>query len=134
MQKLLCLCNVFMLRFIYFVGTAEDDTSIPTDEKLPILIAFHRHIYDTDWHYSCKSEESFNLFELSHPFGILLCDLQILLNPTLGGTKEYKVLMDQFHHVAAAFLELEKGLVLLYAHMHFCCVLDFFLLTPSHVY
>ncbi|KAB2043255.1 hypothetical protein ES319_D01G003600v1 [Gossypium barbadense] len=25
------------------------------------------------------------------------------------GTKEYKVLMDQFHHVSAAFLELEKG-------------------------
>ncbi|CAN7032245.1 hypothetical protein HID58_029709 [Brassica napus] len=91
------------------LDTVEDDTSIPTDEKLPILIAFHRHIYDTDWHYSCKSEESFNLFELSHPFGILLCDLQILINPTLGGTKEYKVLMDQFHHVAAAFLELEKG-------------------------
>ncbi|KAH0894626.1 hypothetical protein HID58_057055 [Brassica napus] len=83
------------------LDTVEDDTSIPTDEKLPILIAFHRHIYDTDWHYSCKSEESFNLFDLSHPL--------ILLNPTLGGTKEYKVLMDQFHHVAAAFLELEKG-------------------------
>ncbi|KAJ0262767.1 Squalene synthase 1 [Hirschfeldia incana] len=60
------------------LDTVEDDTSIPTDEKLPILIAFHRHIYDTDWHYSC-------------------------------GTKEYKVLMDQFHHVSAAFLELEKG-------------------------
>ncbi|KAF3596606.1 hypothetical protein DY000_02027894 [Brassica cretica] len=28
---------------------------------------------------------------------------------TVGGTKEYKVLMDQFHHVSAAFLELEKG-------------------------
>ncbi|XP_048619323.1 squalene synthase 1-like isoform X2 [Brassica napus] len=26
-----------------------------------------------------------------------------------SGTKEYKVLMDQFHHVSAAFLELEKG-------------------------
>ncbi|XP_010437579.1 PREDICTED: squalene synthase 1 isoform X1 [Camelina sativa] len=60
------------------LDTVEDDTSIPTDEKVPILIAFHRHIYNTDWHYSC-------------------------------GTKEYKVLMDQFHHVAAAFLELEKG-------------------------
>jgi hypothetical protein len=31
-------------------------------EKVPILIAFHRHIYDTDWHYSCKSEESLNIF------------------------------------------------------------------------
>ncbi|CAN7082314.1 unnamed protein product [Brassica oleracea var. botrytis] len=69
------------------LDTVEDDTSIPTDEKLPILIAFHRHIYDTDWHYSCK-----------------FYSIQ-----TLGGTKEYKVLMDQFHHVSAAFLELEKG-------------------------
>ncbi|KAF8112266.1 hypothetical protein N665_0065s0048 [Sinapis alba] len=46
--------------------------------KVPILIAFHRHIYDRDWHFTC-------------------------------GTKEYKVLMDQFHHVSAAFQQLEKG-------------------------
>ncbi|XP_010548076.1 PREDICTED: squalene synthase 1-like isoform X2 [Tarenaya hassleriana] len=60
------------------LDTVEDDMSIPTDVKVPILIAFHRHIYDRDWHFSC-------------------------------GTKDYKVLMDQFHHVSAAFLELEKG-------------------------
>ncbi|XP_010526914.1 PREDICTED: squalene synthase 1-like [Tarenaya hassleriana] len=60
------------------LDTVEDDTSIPTDVKVPILIAFHRHIYDRDWHFSC-------------------------------GTKDYKVLMDQFHHLSAAFLELEKG-------------------------
>ena len=57
---------VFMLPaanilYFFFFGTTEDDTSIPTDEKLPILIAFHRHIYNTDWHYSCKFIESFNL-------------------------------------------------------------------------
>ncbi|GFY89904.1 squalene synthase 1 [Actinidia rufa] len=56
----------------------EDDTSIATEVKVPILMAFHRHIYDRDWHFSC-------------------------------GTKEYKVLMDQFHHVSTAFLELGKG-------------------------
>ncbi|XP_010432387.1 PREDICTED: inactive squalene synthase 2-like [Camelina sativa] len=60
------------------LDTVEDDTSVAVEIKLPILIAFHRHIYDCDWHFSC-------------------------------GTKEYKVLMDQFHHVSAAFLELEKG-------------------------
>nr|BAA13083.1 squalene synthase [Glycyrrhiza glabra] len=60
------------------LDTVEDDTSIATDVKEPILIAFHRHIYDRDWHFSC-------------------------------GTKEYKVLMDQFHHVSTAFLELEKN-------------------------
>ncbi|KAM1958642.1 hypothetical protein ACFX15_004006 [Malus domestica] len=26
----------------------EDDTSIATDVKVPILLAFHRHIYDPD--------------------------------------------------------------------------------------
>jgi len=60
------------------LDTVEDDTSIPTDVKVPILIAFHRHIYDREWHFSC-------------------------------GTKEYKVLMDQFHHVSTAFLELEES-------------------------
>ncbi|CAH8383314.1 unnamed protein product [Eruca vesicaria subsp. sativa] len=60
------------------LDTIEDDTSIPTDVKLPVLIAFHRHIFERDWHFSC-------------------------------GTNEYKVLMDQFHHVSAAFQELRKG-------------------------
>ncbi|XP_007042047.2 PREDICTED: squalene synthase isoform X1 [Theobroma cacao] len=60
------------------LDTVEDDTSIATDVKVPILIDFHRHIYNRDWHFSC-------------------------------GTKHYKVLMDEFHHVSTAFLELEKG-------------------------
>ncbi|KAF1865442.1 hypothetical protein Lal_00004817 [Lupinus albus] len=60
------------------LDTVEDDTAIATDVKVPILIAFHRHIYDRDWHFAC-------------------------------GTKEYKVLMDEFHHVSTAFLELEKN-------------------------
>ncbi|KAH6789398.1 squalene synthase 1 [Perilla frutescens var. frutescens] len=57
------------------LDTVEDDTSIATEVKVPILISFHRLIYDLEWHFSC-------------------------------GTKEYKVLMDQFHHVSTAFLEL----------------------------
>ncbi|KAK9286087.1 hypothetical protein L1049_014467 [Liquidambar formosana] len=60
------------------LDTVEDDTSIATDVKVPILIAFHRYIYDRDWHFSC-------------------------------GTKEYKVLMDEFHHVSTAFLELGRS-------------------------
>ncbi|CAL1353684.1 unnamed protein product [Linum trigynum] len=60
------------------LDTVEDDTSIATEIKVPILNAFHRHIYDKEWHFSC-------------------------------GTKEYKVLMDEFHHVSTAFLELGKG-------------------------
>lgn len=60
------------------LDTVEDDTSIADDIKVPILIAFHQHIYNRDWHFAC-------------------------------GTKEYKVLMDQFHHVSTAFLELKRG-------------------------
>ncbi|KAI4375683.1 hypothetical protein MLD38_013524 [Melastoma candidum] len=60
------------------LDTVEDDTSIATDVKVPILKAFHQHIYDKDWHFSC-------------------------------GTKHYKVLMDQFHLVSTAFLELGKS-------------------------
>ncbi|MQM13925.1 hypothetical protein Taro_046853, partial [Colocasia esculenta] len=57
---------------------AEDDTSIPSDVKVPILQSFHRHVYDPNWHFSC-------------------------------GTKDYKVLMDKFHFVSTAFLELGKS-------------------------
>ncbi|XP_074313256.1 squalene synthase 2-like isoform X3 [Silene latifolia] len=60
------------------LDTVEDDTSIAAEVKIPILKAFHQHIYDPDWHFSC-------------------------------GTNHYKVLMDEFHHVSAAFLELDKG-------------------------
>ncbi|KAG9145819.1 hypothetical protein Leryth_020862 [Lithospermum erythrorhizon] len=57
------------------LDTVEDDTSLATEVKVPILMAFHRHLYDKDWHFSC-------------------------------GTKEYKLLMDQFSLVQTAFLEL----------------------------
>ncbi|KAB2603221.1 squalene synthase-like [Pyrus ussuriensis x Pyrus communis] len=60
------------------LDTVEDDTNIATDVKVPILLAFHQHIYDPEWHFAC-------------------------------GTNNYKVLMDEFHHVSTAFLELGKG-------------------------
>lgn len=60
------------------LDTVEDDTSIATEVKVPILKDFHQHIYDRNWHFSC-------------------------------GTKHYKVLMDEFHHVVTAFLELDRG-------------------------
>ncbi|XP_020702050.1 squalene synthase [Dendrobium catenatum] len=60
------------------LDTVEDDTSIPVDIKVPILLEFHKHIYDRDWHFSC-------------------------------GTNAYKVLMDKFHFISIAFLELGKS-------------------------
>nr|GMD11039.1 squalene synthase [Ipomoea batatas] len=64
------------------LDTVEDDTSIATEVKVPILLDFHRHIYDRKWHFSCDCTK-----------------------------KYYKVLMDNFHHVSTAFLELEKPLL-----------------------
>ncbi|KAM1724076.1 hypothetical protein ACFX13_022625 [Malus domestica] len=60
------------------LDTVKDDTSIATDVKVTILLAFHRHIYDPNWYFTC-------------------------------GTDNYKVLMDEFHHVSTAFLELGEG-------------------------
>ncbi|KAL8556191.1 hypothetical protein ACS0TY_003834 [Phlomoides rotata] len=60
------------------LDTVEDDTSIATDVKIPILMDFHSFIYNRDWHFSC-------------------------------GTKAYKVLMDEFHHVSTAFQELGRS-------------------------
>ncbi|XP_009389044.2 squalene synthase 1 [Musa acuminata AAA Group] len=60
------------------LDTVEDDTSIPSEIKVPILQNFYLHIYDRKWHFSC-------------------------------GAKDYKILMDKFHLVSTAFLELDKS-------------------------
>uniref|UniRef100_A0A0D9W0C1 Squalene synthase n=1 Tax=Leersia perrieri TaxID=77586 RepID=A0A0D9W0C1_9ORYZ len=39
------------------LDTVEDDTSIPTEVKVPILQQFHQHIYNRDWHYSCGTKD-----------------------------------------------------------------------------
>ncbi|KAH0461243.1 hypothetical protein IEQ34_008818 [Dendrobium chrysotoxum] len=35
------------------LDTIEDDMRIPIDIKVPILLGFHEHINDRDWHFSC---------------------------------------------------------------------------------
>lgn len=60
------------------LDTVEDDTSLATEVRVPILRNFYCHFYDPEWHFSC-------------------------------GTKAFKVLMDQFHHVSTAFLDLGKN-------------------------
>ncbi|GJX99008.1 squalene synthase [Tanacetum coccineum] len=64
------------------LDTIEVDTSIDIETKIPILIEFHRLIYNPDWHFEC-------------------------------GTKQCKVLMDQFYNVSKAFLELNERLHLI---------------------
>lgn len=47
---------------------------------------------------------------LSHYYVDETCLLaQLPSSLSLGGTNNYKVLMDEFHHVSTAFLELGKG-------------------------
>ncbi|KAM3205737.1 squalene synthase 8 isoform X3 [Capsicum annuum] len=60
------------------LDTVEDDTSLDTEIRVPILRKIYCHFYDPEWHFSC-------------------------------GTMAFKVLMDQFHHVSTAFLELDKN-------------------------
>ncbi|KAL5788600.1 hypothetical protein ACOSP7_005549 [Xanthoceras sorbifolium] len=61
------------------LDTIEDDTGIPMEVKVPMLIDFYRHLNDINWHYSC-------------------------------GTRNLdKIVVDEFHHVSTAFMELEKG-------------------------
>ncbi|XAR72776.1 Squalene synthase [Bertholletia excelsa] len=74
LRNAVCVCYL-VLRAL---DTVEDDQSIPTEVKVPILEEFHRHMYDRDWHFSC-------------------------------GTNEYKVLMDEFHNVLTALLELDRS-------------------------
>lgn len=49
------------------LDTVEDDMAIPIDIKVPILKAFHKHIYDPSWKFSCGEKdykELMNKFEL----------------------------------------------------------------------
>ncbi|CAA7400074.1 unnamed protein product [Spirodela intermedia] len=39
------------------LDTVEDDTSVPSDIKVPILQLFHQHIYDKNWHFSCGTKD-----------------------------------------------------------------------------
>lgn len=39
--------------------------------------------------------------------------MKLSFSLSAGGTKDYKVLMDKFHYVSTAFLELGKGLGLI---------------------
>ncbi|KAH7575001.1 hypothetical protein JRO89_XS02G0032600 [Xanthoceras sorbifolium] len=79
----------YICRYAYFIWffesltlsfwCTEDDTGIPTEVKVPMLIDFYRHLNDINWHYSC-------------------------------GTRNLdKIVVDEFHHVSTAFMELEKG-------------------------
>ncbi|WZZ42958.1 hypothetical protein YC2023_039217 [Brassica napus] len=60
-----------------------------------------------------KVSKSFSLViqQLGTELRNAVCVFYLILRAldTIGGTNEYRVLMDQFRHVSAAFLELEKG-------------------------
>ncbi|GAA0169107.1 transferase [Lithospermum erythrorhizon] len=51
------VCCIFYL-VLRALDTVEDDTSLATEVKVPILMVFHRHVYDKDWHFSCKFPRS----------------------------------------------------------------------------
>ncbi|KAK2644807.1 hypothetical protein Ddye_020002 [Dipteronia dyeriana] len=58
------LCIFYLI--LRALDTVEDDTSIPTEVKVPVLIDFHRHVYDPDWHFSCGTEDCKTLMDQFH--------------------------------------------------------------------
>ncbi|XP_051132163.1 squalene synthase 8-like [Andrographis paniculata] len=58
------------------LDTIEDDSTIPAEDKVPLLQTFHHHIRNGNLHF-------------------------------LNGTKDYQVLLEKFHNVTTAFLELD---------------------------
>ncbi|KAE8732098.1 Squalene synthase [Hibiscus syriacus] len=56
LRKAVCIFYL-VLRVL---DTVEDDTSVATDVKVPILKDFYRHIYDCNWHFSCEHLEVFS--------------------------------------------------------------------------
>ncbi|KAI0519117.1 hypothetical protein KFK09_006557 [Dendrobium nobile] len=58
------------------LDTVEDDTSIPVDIKVPILLEFHKHIYDRDWHFSCGTNAYKVLMDKFHFISIAFSELE----------------------------------------------------------
>ncbi|XP_072995008.1 squalene synthase 1-like [Typha latifolia] len=58
------------------LDTVEDDTSIPTEIKVPILESFHRHIYDRDWHFSCGTKDYKVLMDKLHLVSTAFLELE----------------------------------------------------------
>ncbi|XP_074322987.1 squalene synthase 2-like isoform X2 [Apium graveolens] len=53
------------------LDTVEDDTSISAEVKVPILINFHRQVYDNDWHFSYR----YHLHHTGYPLSYLSSNL-----------------------------------------------------------
>ncbi|OWM80301.1 hypothetical protein CDL15_Pgr019581 [Punica granatum] len=68
------------------LDTIEDDMSLSSEVKIPILIAFHEHIYDHDWQFSCKQ---LSLNFTSHAYeGILKTRTKIYRGRPAGNEME----------------------------------------------
>jgi hypothetical protein len=68
--------------------TAEDDTSVANDVKLPILEDFHQHIYNPNWHFSCmyqispNNNPNFALCYRAVPVDLIMLGLQVARTTT----------------------------------------------------
>ncbi|KAF8020231.1 hypothetical protein BT93_G0820 [Corymbia citriodora subsp. variegata] len=57
------------------LDTVEDDTGISIDVKVPILKAFHQHVSDKEWHYSCGTKECKVLMIQFHHVSVAFLEL-----------------------------------------------------------
>ena len=45
------------------LDTVEDDMSIPIKTKVPMLKAFHKHLYEPDWKFMDSKEKDYIVLE-----------------------------------------------------------------------
>ncbi|KAJ3670179.1 hypothetical protein LUZ60_010503 [Juncus effusus] len=67
------------------LDTVEDDTSVATESKVPILEAFHRHLYDLKWSFSCGTKD----------YKLLMDKFQLVQIAFLELDKDYQEAIDE---------------------------------------
>ncbi|KAJ4760565.1 Squalene synthase [Rhynchospora pubera] len=67
------------------LDTVEDDTSVPTEIKVPILESFYRHLYDLNWSFSCGTKD----------YKILMDKLQLVQIAFLELNKDYEEAIEE---------------------------------------
>lgn len=84
-KSILFLGVMLLIHILMFVILTEDDTSVATEVKVPILMSFHRHVYDREWHFSCESSD----FKRSSSIKTLL--ILFVLSPPRTVTQKSKL-------------------------------------------
>ncbi|XP_078180975.1 squalene synthase 2-like [Carex rostrata] len=67
------------------LDTVEDDTSVATEVKVPILESFYHHLYDLNWSFSCGTKD----------YKILMDKFQLVQTSFLELNKDYQEAIEE---------------------------------------